>query len=192
MKQISTFLAVITVTILFIGCGGDNSNRATNSNAVANTGDSNNPVETTTPTPAETVNAAPTLSPVFKAYCAAMDKNDEAAIKKLYSSDTLKNFEEQMKEEGIKSLTKFLENDKLGKKCEIRNEEIKGDTAVAEIRGDSYPNGIKAIFVKENGEWKLTNKSPALDNMKPSTSTATNPSANAPVPGANTGGGDKK
>lgn len=187
MKQISTFIAVITLTILFIGCGGDKPNTATNTN-VANTGNSNNPLDTATPTPEQTVNAAPTLSPVFKAYCAAMDKKDEAAIKKLYSSDTLKNFEEQMKEEGIKSLTKFLENDKLGKKCEIRNEEIKGDTAVAEIRGDSYPNGIKTIFVKENGEWKLTNRSPALDNMKPSTSTgtSTNPPANAPATNAKT------
>lgn len=191
MKQISTFLIVITVTILFIGCGGDKPNTATNNNAVANTGNSNNPLETTTPTPAQTVNAAPTLSPVFKAYCAAMDKKDEAAIKKLYSSDTLKEFEVQMKDEGIKSLTKFLENDKLGKKCEIRNEEIKGDTAVAEIRGDSYPNGIKTVFVKENGEWKLTNKSPALDNMKSSTSTAANVPANAPANNAKTGG-DKK
>jgi hypothetical protein len=98
-----------------------------------------------------------------------------------------------MKAEGIKSLAKFLENDKLGAKCEIRNEEIKGDTAVAEIRGDSYPNGLKAVFVKENGEWKLTNKSPALDNMKPSTSTGTsaNPPANAPVSNGKTAG-DKK
>ena len=167
MKQITIFLTVITVTILLIGCGGNSPNTATNGNA-ANTGNSTNPLETKTPTPEQTVNAAPTLSPMFKAYCAAMDKKDEAAIRKLYSADTLKNFDEQMKDEGVKNLAKFLENDKLGAKCEIRNEQITGDTAVAEIRGDSYPNGIKAVFVKENGEWKLTNKSPALDSMKPS------------------------
>jgi hypothetical protein len=166
MKQITIFFTILTFTILLIGCG-NSPNTATNGNA-ANTGNSNNPLETKTPTPEQTVNDAPTLTPVFKAYCAAMDKKDEAAIKKLYSADTLKNFEEQMKDEGVKSLTKFLENDKLGAKCEIRNEQITGDTAVAEIRGDSYPNGIKAVFVKENGEWKLTNKSPALDNMRPS------------------------
>lgn len=170
MKQITIFFTVIFSAILFVGCG-NTPNTATNGNAATN-GNSNNPLETSTPTPEQTVNAAPTLSPMFKAYCTAMDKKDEAAIKNLYSSDTLKNFEEQMKDEGVKSLTKFLENDKLGKKCEIRNEEIKGDTAVAEIRGDSYPNGLKAIFVKENGEWKLTNKSPALDNMKPTAANA--------------------
>ena len=192
MKQFTIFFTVIISAVLFAGCGPTSPNTATNSNAATN-GNSNNPLETSTPTPEQTVNAAPTLSPLFKAYCAAMDRKDEAAIKKLYSSDTLKNFEEQMKEEGIKSLTKFLENDKLGKKCEIRNEEIKGDMAVAEIRGDSYPNGIKAVFVKENGEWKLTNKSPALDNMKPTTSTgtSTNPPANAPASDGKTTG-DKK
>lgn len=188
MKQITIFFTVFSSAILLVGCG-TSPNTTTNSNAGANV-NSNNPLETKTPAPAQTVNDAPTLSPIFKAYCAAMDKKDEAAIKKLYSSDTLKNFEEQMKEEGIKSLTKFLENDKLGKKCEIRNEEIKGDTAVAEIRGDSYPNGIKAIFVKEDGEWKLTNKSPALDNMKPSTSTgmSNDTPANAPASGSKTTG----
>lgn len=168
MKQITIFLTVLTSAILLIGCGGGSPNTPSNTNTANTTTNTNNPLETKTPAPEQTVNAAPTLSPMFKAYCEAMDKKDEAAIRKLYSADTLKNFEEQMKAEGIKSLSKFLENDKLGAKCEIRNEEIKGDTAVAEIRGDSYPNGIKAVFVKENGEWKLTNKSPALDSMKPS------------------------
>lgn len=166
MKQITLVFTIIFSAILFVGCG-NSPNTATNNNAV-NTGNTNNPLETKTPTPEQTVNDAPTLSPMFKAYCAAMDKKDEAAIKKFYSADTLKNFEEQMNDEGVKGLVKFLENDKMGAKCEIRNEEIKGDSAVAEIRGDSYPNGIKAVFVKENDEWKLTNKSPALDNMKPS------------------------
>jgi hypothetical protein len=87
-----------------------------------------------------------------------MDKKDEAAIRKFYSSDSIKSFEEQMKADGIKSLIKFLETDKFGAKCDIRNEVINGDNATAEIRGDSMPNGMKAVFVKENGEWKITNK----------------------------------
>jgi hypothetical protein len=186
MKQITILSTVIISSVLLFGCGGNSTNTATNGN-VATNGNSNNPLETKSPTPEQTVNAAPTLTPMFKAYCAAMDRKDESGIKKLYSADTLKSFDEQMKAEGIKSLVKFLENDKLGAKCEIRNEQITGDTAVAEIRGDSYPNGIKAIFVKENGEWKLTNRSPALDNMKPSTSTSTTTN----VPDVKTSG-DKK
>jgi hypothetical protein len=66
MKQITIFLTVITVTILLIGCGGNSPNTATNGNA-ANTSNSNNPLETKTPTPEQTVNAAPTLTPMFKA-----------------------------------------------------------------------------------------------------------------------------
>lgn len=186
MKQITIIFTVIISAILLVGCG-NTPNTTTNGNAA--NGNSNNPLETSTPTPEQTVNDAPTLSPMFKAYCAAMDKKDEAAIKKFYSADTLKNFDEQMKDEGVKGLVKFLENDKMGAKCEIRNEEIKGDNAVAEIRGDSYPNGIKAVFVKENGEWKLTNKSPVLNNMKQSTST--NPPANTTSTDGKTTG-DKK
>ena len=80
-----------------------------------------------------------------------------------------------MKADNIKSLVKFLEDDKVSDKlCEVRNEQINGDTAVAEIRAESYPNGIKVVFVKENGEWKMTNKSPAIDSVKQS-----NPDSNA-------------
>ena len=72
-----------------------------------------------------------------------------------------------MKADKVKSLLKYLDDDKVsGKICEIRNEQITGDTATAEIRADSYPNGIKIVFVKENGEWKMTNKSPVLDLKK--------------------------
>ena len=62
----------------------------------------------------------------------------------------------------------YLEDDAVsGKICEARNEVITGDKAVAEIRADSYPYGIKVEFVKENGEWKLTNKYPNIDAVKP-------------------------
>lgn len=197
MKQLTVFLTVIIGSIFLFGCGdgGSSSNTSKDNRtgeANTNVAGSDNPLQTTAPTPEQTVNAAPTLSPMFKAYCSAMDKQDEAAIRKLYSSDTIMHFEKQMKAEGIKTLREFLENDKLGAKCEIRNEQIMGDTAVAEIRGDSYPNGIKAVFVKENGEWKITNKSPALDNMKPSTTGGT--SSAAPAVNAQNDGktGDKK
>ncbi len=168
MKQIIIFITVITVAILFVGCGNTPNPAANSNGANTNTTNANNPLETKKSEPEQTVNTAPTLSPMFKAYCAAMNKKDGAAIRKFYSTDTLKVMEEQMKADDVKTLVKFLELEKYEKTCEIRNEEIKGDTAVAEIRSDSMPNGIKIVFVKENGEWKLTNKSPTLDNMKPS------------------------
>jgi len=77
-----------------------------------------------------------------------------------------------MKDEKETSLIKFLEaTDKVsGNPCEVTNEKIDGDKALATIRSNKYPTGITVVFVKENGEWKLTNKSPAIDAVKPSNS----------------------
>jgi hypothetical protein len=77
-----------------------------------------------------------------------------------------------MKAEKVASLLKYLENDKVDKVCEARNEQITGDKGVAEIKADWCPNGIKIVFVKENGEWKMTNKSPDLE-MKSSSNANT-------------------
>lgn len=179
-SKLILFTAAAALSISAFGCGGpaNVSNTTGNANANGNINanvakDNSNVVQTTTPTPEQTVNDAPTLTPVYKAYCAAMLKQDEAAIRKIYSSDTIKNFESQMKEDNIKSLLKFLEDEKgTGKLCEVRNEVITGDSAVAEIRADSYPNGIKIVFVKENGVWKMTNRSPTADAVKSSTTSA--------------------
>jgi hypothetical protein len=53
----------------------------------------------------------------------------------------------------------FLSTDKVTTaKCDIRNEEITGDSAVAEVTTAGMPNGGKIVFVKEGGEWKITNR----------------------------------
>lgn len=166
--------AIFLASVVSFGCGG-----APNANTA--NGNSNNPLETKTPAADGVTNAAPTLTPVFKAYCDAWVKKDEAALRKVYSADTIKYFEGEMKEEKVKSLLKFLEDDAVtGKICEVRNEVITGDKGIAEIRADAYPNGIKIEFVKEDGEWKMTNKSPALDAVKPNAANAANaaPAAN--------------
>jgi hypothetical protein len=152
--------------ILAVGCGGgetENTNavntRTANTNAARP--NSNNPLAVTTPTPEQITNNAPTLTPVFKAYCAAMVKKDEAAVRKFYSQDTLKSFEEQMKDENIKSLTEFLADDRVTNEvCEVSNERIMGDRAVGKVKTVSYPNGYDVLFVKENGEWKMSNMDP--------------------------------
>ncbi len=159
-SKVFIFSAIFLLSIASFGCGG----AAPNANTTAN-GNSNTPA--TTNTADQTTNAAPTLTPVFKAYCAAMVKKDEAAVRNLYSSDTIKYFESMMKEDKIKTLLEYLEGDIVtGNICEVSNEVITGDKAVAKIRADGYPNGIDIEFVKENGEWKLTNKSPAIDAVK--------------------------
>ncbi|MFN0277630.1 MAG: nuclear transport factor 2 family protein [Pyrinomonadaceae bacterium] len=156
-------LAVGLLCAALSGCGGPPANPV-GGNANAAKANTNNPLETTKSTPEELKNNAPTLTPVFKAYCEAWKKNDEAALRKVYSQDTIKFFESQMKLEKIKTLIKYLEGDKVaGEPCEVINEKIDGDKAVARIRTDKYPNGIQVVFVKEEGEWRMTNKSPALD-----------------------------
>lgn len=163
---------LFAVSVVFSSCGGSGSQvnssnaNSTNSNVVA-VANSNNPLAVSTPTPEQTTNNAPTLTPVYKAYCAAMVKKDEAALRKIYSSDTIAYFEKEMKADGVKSLTEYLSDDQVTNDlCEVRNEQINGDSAVAEIRSKGYPNGIKVVFVKENGQWKLTNRSPAVPLQK--------------------------
>jgi hypothetical protein len=169
-SQITFSLAAVLMSIVMAACGGSapaNSNTGiTNTMVNANT---TNPLEPKKSEPEKVTNNAPTLTPVFKAFCEAWVKNDEKALRSVYSQDTIKFFEEQMKQEKAKSLIKYLEaTDKVsGTPCEVTNEKIEGDKAVATIHSDKYPRGIEIVFVKENGEWKMTNKSPALDLKKP-------------------------
>jgi len=149
-------ITALAVASLLSACGG-----APTPNSTANTANSNKPVGANTK-PVETViNNAPTLTPVYKAYCAAVVKRDEAAIKKFYTADTLKKYEEDMKAEKIKTMAEYLEMDKISNElCEVSNEEITGDTAVAKIRTNGYPTGLAVLWMKENGEWKMSNKRP--------------------------------
>lgn len=176
--RIAFLSAICASTILWTACGSGEPAKVNPANAnaaninVART-NSNNPLAVTTPTPEQTTNNAPTLTPIYKAYCAAVAKKDEAAIRKMYSQDTIKNFEEQMKESDIKTLSKFLEDDGVTNElCEVRNEQITGETAIAEIRTTGYPNGNKIIFVKENGEWKMTNRDANAEAKIKSSNTA--------------------
>lgn len=144
--------------------GNDTSNSNTvNKNAAnnVNAGNSNNPLAITTPTPKSTTNNAPTLTSVYKAYCEASEKKDEAGLRKVYSSDTLKDFAAKMKKDGVKTLVEFLSDDQATTAlCEVRNEQINGDIATAEVKTKGYPNGLEIVFIKENGEWKITNRRP--------------------------------
>lgn len=178
------FFFTASIAILMAACGGTPAANNGNTNAASNNNNTN-AVATNKSAPEATTNNAPTLTPVFKAYCDAWVKSDEAALRKVYSADTIKYFEGQMKTEKEKSLLKFLEDDKVsGTPCEVTNEEITGDNATANIKSNKYPNGIKIVFVKENGEWKMTNKSPAIDAIKlsvDSPNTAKPAPANAPA-----------
>ncbi len=164
------------------GCGGgtvpENKPANTANTTKPSNANANSAVAVITPTPSQTTNNAPTLTPIFKQWCTAKIKHDDAALRKVYSSDTIKSLESQMKEQKIKSIAEFLEDDKVSEKlCEVRNEQINGDTAIAEIRYDSAPNGIPVVFVKENGEWKITTRSPTIDSLQKSGNAPTSNSA---------------
>ena len=158
---------IFAASALLSACGGATETPNTNStpaNANANRPANANrvdPIAAQTATPEVTTNTAPTLNPIYKADCAAWEKKDEKALRAVYSSDTIKDFERQMKEDNVRSLSEFLAEDNASTSlCEARNEKITGDTATAEVRTKGYPNGITVVFVKENGEWKLTNRRP--------------------------------
>ena len=167
-------ISALSVATFLSACGGNAPSPNTTANGPTN---ATNAAETTKKTPEPTTNNAPTLSPVLRAYCDAWVKNDEAALRKIYSADTLRQFEEEMKEEKTKSLIKSLESAERvsGEPCELTNETITGDKAFARMRTNKYPNGLSLEFVKENGEWKMTTRSPEITGLKPSA-----PAANAP------------
>lgn len=174
----TSLLIIVTST----GCGGGSTNVATNTNTTNATANANTakPANTggitTTKTPeVATTNDAPTIKPVVMAYYEALKKKDDAGLRKVYSKDTLASLEKDMKEEGAKSLAQFLSELEPApdQPFEVRNEQVQGDVIIAEIRGGAYPNGIRIKFIKENGEWKMTNQSPEFTSVKES---ANNPS----------------
>lgn len=166
---------LLFLTVFLIGCGSsENSNLTAINSKPANTAtaNANNPLATTKTPEVSTTNNAPTLAPVVQRYYEALQKKDDAALRKIYSQATLKSLEADMRDEKQTSLVAFItELEPVpGRPFETRNEQIQGDTAIAEIRGGSYPNGIEIKFVKEGGEWKMTNESPVLNSVKQSVS----------------------
>ncbi|MDQ3131223.1 MAG: hypothetical protein M3Q99_10745 [Acidobacteriota bacterium] len=164
---------IIFLLLTFSACSSaDTTKNAANANlATANItkANANNPLVTTKKADEETVNKAETIAPVVAAYCDAMRKKDDAALRKIYSRASLQKLEADMKAENEKSLAAYLSSEPVGDKpCEVRNEQIKGDKAVAEIRTETYPNGIKVYFVKEDGAWKITDESPEFEVVKQS------------------------
>lgn len=172
------FYTLLFFTIFLIGCGNSEKSVNTNNikpiNANAAIANADNPLNTTRAPEAITTNNAPTLAPVVQNYYAALQKKDDAALRKVYSQATLKSLETDMKSENKKSLVEFItELEPVpDTPFTVRNEQIQGDTAIAEMRGGSYPNGIKIKFVRENGEWKMTNESPEIQSVKQSGGTS--------------------
>lgn len=161
--NILVLITILTIAVFFVGCSDtespSNSNARNPANANFNSvaSNSNSPLGTTKTPEAATSNNAPTLAPVIQGYYAALQKKDEAGVKKFLSQSALKYWEAEMKSEKKNSLLAILEENEspVGDKREVRNEKIQGDTATAEIKGGGLPNWTPIKFLKENGEWKI-------------------------------------
>lgn len=171
---------LLILTVILTGCPSapTPSNAPANApgtNTAVNAPTNNNSTISTSPakTPEATTNAAPTLKPVFTAYCDAMTKKDDAALRKVFSAATIKKMEVDMKEEKAKSLADYLAADGVSNKlCEVTNEKIDGDVGVALVKTEGAPNGFKIKFIKENGEWKLTTDIPDFEEVKQASKSA--------------------
>lgn len=169
--QKSVILLISFILLFLTGCGTTETttNSVNTNSANANTARTNaeNPLATNRKAEEATTNQAETIKPVVMAYYQALKKKDDAALRKVYSRETLKSLEADMKAEGAKSLAEFITELEPAPEqpFQVRNEQIQGDTAIAEIRGGAYPNGIKIKFVRENGEWKITNESPDIQSV---------------------------
>lgn len=167
--------AILMTTILASACGTETVNDAP-TNATANTNmapENKDPLATAKTPEISTTNDAPTFSPIVKAYCEAIIKKDDAALRKLHSRETLAIYDADMKNDKKTSLAEFLSDLEPitdASKCGARNEKIEGDRGSARIRNQNMPNGVEIVFVNENGEWKITNKSPEFDSVKKSAS----------------------
>jgi len=166
MKKIISVL-MLFVAALSVACGGtSNTTNTSNGNAVSNTNSTasnSNALETTKAPEAPTTNDAPTLGPVINAYYDALKRKDAAGVKKVMESQFLKSIESDMKDEKKTDIVAFMtEFDKLPEgKMEARNEQISGNKGTAEVKGGSYANWTKVVFVKEDGAWKVSNEVPA-------------------------------
>ena len=165
------YIAIVILSVFLAGCGGTETNTTpanTNANStVSNTANANSGTLTaTTPTPAGKTNDAPTLTPVAEAYCAAKEKGDEAALRRVFDSDSLQDLEKQMDADGIDSLVEFLSLDRVTTaNCELWNEKFIDDNqATAILRTESMPQGGEVLFVKEGGEWKMSTRLPEFSN----------------------------
>ena len=110
-------------------------------------------------------NDAPVLGKVWAAVCDALRHKNDKALEGLYSRTTLVSLREDMRQEGIKSLSEFLKDD-TSSNCYAKDEEMSGSEGSAKLFSSRFPMGIRVRFVMEQGSWKATNESPELELLK--------------------------
>lgn len=173
-----SFVTILTLSTLLIGCTktvaptnvkSANNTKTANANAAIDNAD--NPLATTKTPETAVSNNALALAPIVQNFYEALNKKDEAGVKKYLSQSALKYWENEAKAEKKTWLAYLVEAEEpTGEKREVRNEKIEGETAVAEIKGGSLGVWTPIKFVRENGEWKFASPedSLSLQNIPPS------------------------
>ena len=165
-----TLIVLAAFGSMIAACGGEtasnvsNSNTANAANANAARPAANSQLEPTRKPESATTNNAPTLAPVVQTYYEALKKKDDALLRSVMSQEFIKSVETDMKEEKKTGIAAYMaEFDTIPEKpVEVRNEQINGNNAVAEVKGGAYINWTPLAFVNENGKWKFSGGSPVL------------------------------
>jgi hypothetical protein len=164
-------ITILFFTFIFSNCGDTNSTNNSNSSANTTPNVAKSPVNSGMPSPSvkpetSATNNAPTLTPVVQGFFDALNKKDEAGVKKYLSVAALKYWEDEGKT-AKKTWLAYLseDNDPIDEKREVRNEKIEGDKAMAEIKGGNLRVWVSTAFIKENGEWKFASPSDSFKNL---------------------------
>lgn len=172
-------LFLFIISSFLISCGGTSEPNNTPTNTPktnSNINKANNPLETKKQENTATVDNAPSLKQTIDSFYEALKKKDEAGTKKYLSAAALKYWEEEAKKEKKTWFVFLLENeDPVDEKREVRNEQIQGDKAIAQVKGGPLGVWTPVAFIKENGEWKfdspaITQKLSDIDRTEPSKS----------------------
>jgi len=173
-------LFLFIISSFLISCGGtpETNNTPTNTpktNSNSNKTNTGSLNTNKTPEPAK-VDDATSLKPTIDGFYEALKKKDEADAKKYLSAAALKYWEDEAKKEKKTWFVFLLENeDPVDEKREVRNEQIQGDKAIAQVKGGPLGVWTPVAFIKENGEWKfdspaITQKLSDIDRTEPSKS----------------------
>lgn len=175
------FTGILTVCFALLGCTKTETPTSLNTNKTANSNvaavvNNDNPLATNKKPEAATTNNAPTLAPIVQNFYESLNKKNEAGVKKYLSQAAQKYWETEAKAEKKTALAYLIEaEDPTGEEREVRNEQITGETAVAEIRGGSLGVWTPIKFVRENGEWKFASPEDSLSLQNiPKTDTNSN------------------
>jgi len=167
--QIIFFTTIFLFTIASSGCKSETPTNTANvnpTNKAANSAsaNSNNPLATNRTPEGATSNNAPTLSPVVQNFYAALQKKDEAGARKFLSQSAIAYWQAEMKSQKMPTLLAILEDNEspVEEKREIRNEQITGDAATAEMKGGNLGVWTKTKFAREGGEWKFASPKESL------------------------------